>query len=78
MEPELVTMPKMEEDKNQGKVLRSLNKKILAVCCHAVPCRTHHVLLFSSTVCGMSSVVSDLYCYYDNEAGWYYCSGGCL
>ena len=23
-------------------------------------------------------VLCDLYCYYDNEAGWYYCSGGCL
>ena len=21
-------------------------------------------------------VLSDMYCYYDNEAGWYYCSGG--
>ena len=23
-------------------------------------------------------VLCDLYCYYDNEAGWYYCSGGCF
>jgi len=22
-------------------------------------------------------ILSDMYCYYDNEAGWYYCSGGC-
>ena len=21
-------------------------------------------------------ILSDMYCYYDNEAGWYYCSGG--